>query len=148
VSALAWGAIPVRGPGWGWLPVVLRSRAYWREVGRFALWGPLIGGLPYALFIVTIPFVYAIGLVPAVLAGLLFAAWAARPNLALPPWPWRMAVGAMSGLAAALVVQLFMLAHATHANRAGFAAFGIVALHGVPAAVVLALSYRPRRTRP
>ena len=87
-------ALPrLRGPGVGWLPPVLRQPAYWRTVGRFALWGPLIGGAPYAWALVTLPFVYAIGVVPALLAGLLFAAWYHGSQGATPGLCWRLMAG-------------------------------------------------------
>jgi hypothetical protein len=133
-------ALAVRGPGWAWLPAVLRSRAYWREVRRFVVWGPLIGGAPYAVFIVPIPFVYLIGLMPALCAGLLFAAWAAQPAARAPAWPWRLAIGAACGLAVAALSEVMVNAGTT---QHGFR-FGLIAVHGVPAAAVLALSYRPR----
>ena len=63
--------VHVRAPGWGWLPATLRRPAFWRIVAAFAIVGPLIGGAPYAIFIVTVPFIYLFGFVPALLAGLI-----------------------------------------------------------------------------
>ncbi len=132
-------ALRVRGPGLGWLPAVWRRRATWRTVGRFALYGPFIGGAPYVIFMVTIPFIYIAGLLPALLAGLLFATWYHGSNGRTPTWPWRAAVGLLCGAAPA-VVAVF-LATATQDSPDGFMA-GFIAVHGVPAAVVLALTER------
>ncbi len=133
----------LRGPGLAWIPAVLRERATWRTVWRFAWAGPLIGGLPYVWMLVTIPFAYAIGVVPAALAGLLFAAWYHGHAGRAPTWPWRAAVGALSGLGAAALIGL-----ATVLFGRGFGAFWMVvwALHGLPAAAVLGLMQRPTRT--
>jgi hypothetical protein len=133
-------AIPqVRGPGIGWLPEVLRRRATWLTVWRFVWAGPLIGTLPYAWMVISLPFGYAIGLVPAAVAGLLFAAWY-HGRGRVPTWPWRAAVGALAGAGGAVVVALGMLLHVF-----GITWFhvGVVAVHGVPAALVLALLQKP-----
>lgn len=125
--------LALRGPGLRWLPAVMHRKAYWREVARFAVWGPLIGGAPYAVFLLTIPFVYLIGLAPALLAGLLYGAWIAQPSARMPAWPWRVAVGALCALAAAATVGLV---------ARGTTSFGwwfiVMAVHGVPAAMILA----------
>jgi hypothetical protein len=128
--------IPVALPGMSWLPAVLRRRDYWKMVGRWALFGPLIGGAPYVPFIFTIPFIYILGFVPALLAGLLFAAWWFAPGARAPTWPWRLLFGAICGLAAALAVAFAEIAFGQGA-RSFFAV--VVAMHGVPAAMVLAL---------
>lgn len=133
-------ALAVRGPGWAWLPAVVRSRAYWGEVRRFVVWGPLIGGAPYAVFVFPIPFMYLIGLLPALGAGLLFAAWVAQPAARVPAWPWRVAMGAACALWVAGLAEVVMGSGGT---QHWFWA-GVIAVHGVPAAVVLALTYRPR----
>lgn len=130
-------ALPVRGPGWSWLPGALRRRDYWRIVAAFALVGPLVGGAPYAILIVTVPFIYLFGFIPALLAGLMFAAWWTAPGLRPPTWPWRAALGALSGVGAAGIVAVYIAV-----GRTGLMAWGypaIVALHGVPAATILAL---------
>ena len=137
-------AIPrLHGPGLGWLPAVWRRGATWRTVGRFAFFGPLIGGAPYAVFVLTIPFVYLVGLVPALVAGFLFATWyhgggpAGRGRT--PSWPWRALMGALSaGATAAAFAFYFQMA----TGDPGFVA-AVIAAHGVPAAVVLALRQRP-----
>lgn len=120
-------------PGLTWLPPVLRRRAYWRVVGRFALFGPLIGGLPYAWLMVTVPFVYAFGLVPAVLAGALYAAWWLAPGARVPGRGWRAALGALCGAAGCAAVAL-----AWEPARPA-ETFLFLALHGVPAGLVMAL---------
>lgn len=129
----------VHGPGLGWLPAVLRRRATWRTVWRFAWAGPLIGGLPYAWTVVGIPFAYLIGAVPATVAGLLFAAWY-HAGGRVPSWPWRAVVGSLAGLGGSLIVALGMLP-----SGSGIEAFhvAVVAAHGVPAALVLALLQKP-----
>ncbi len=130
----------VRGPGWAWLPAVLRSYAYWSEVRRFAIWGPLIGGAPYAMFIFPIPFVYMIGLLPAFGAGLLFAAWVTLPAARVPRWPWRVAMGTACALLVAGLAEVVIDSGGTQHWFWG----AVIAVHGVPAAAVLALGYRPR----
>ncbi|MBL8302907.1 MAG: hypothetical protein JNM26_09065 [Ideonella sp.] len=129
----------VHGPGLGWLPAVLRRRATWRTVWRFAWAGPLIGGLPYAWTVVGIPFAYLIGAVPATVAGLLFAVWY-HAGGRVPSWPWRAVVGSLAGLGGSLVVALGMLPYGS-----GIEAFhvAVVAAHGVPAALVLGLLQKP-----
>jgi len=118
-------------PRWAWVPPVLRSARYWRLVGRFALWGPLIGGAPYLVFVITLPFVYLFGLGPALLAGLLFAAWLHAPGRH-PHAPWRVAVGAICGAIACSAVAL------AFDPRHPLLPWGWLALHGVPAAILLA----------
>jgi len=136
-------AMRLAWPGLGWLPPTWRQSAYWRTVGRFVLWGPLIGGAPYVAFVVTVPFIYALGLGPALIAGLLFAAWWHAPSRRVPTWPWRLAVGASSGVAAALLCALLM----GEDGRADLFTAAVAAWHGVPAAVVLALTQK-RATSP
>lgn len=130
----------VRGPGLGWLPAVLRQRATWRTVWRFVWAGPLIGGLPYLWMVVSLPFAYAIGALPAAVAGLLFAAWYHGMPGRVPTWPWRATVGALAGLGGTLGVALGMLW--LQPEFEGFFV-AVVALHGVPAALVLALLQKP-----
>lgn len=130
MTALTWAV-----PGWTWLPPALRSSQYWRTVGRFALWGPLIGGAPYAVFLVTIPFIYLLGLGPAVLAGMLFAAWLLAPGRH-PSAPWRAAVGMLCGaLGCAAIALMFQV-------RDPLIPWAFLAAHGVPAGVILALAQR------
>ena len=122
-------------PGWEWVPPVLRSARYWRVVGRFAVWGPLIGGAPYAVFMVTLPFIYLFGLAPALIAGLLFAAWLHAPGRH-PHAAWRAVVGAICGaLACAVTAFAFDLRHP-------LLPWAWLALHGVPAAALLAWRQR------
>jgi len=125
-------------PGWRWVPPVLGSGHYWRVVGRFALYGPLIGGAPYAWLVFTLPFIYLIGVVPAVLAGMLFGAWLLAPGKRHPSAAWRAAVGLLSGAlgcaACALIVD----------TRHPLIPWALLAVHGVPAAIVLALMQGPR----
>lgn len=129
----------VHGPGLGWLPAVWRRPATWRTVWRFAWLGPLVGGAPYVVFVLPIPFAYAIGLGPAVVAGLVFAGWY-HAGGRTPSAPWRALVGALAGGAAvgATVLAGRLMGSDTVAGMAS-----VVALHGVPAAVVLALMQKP-----
>jgi hypothetical protein len=120
-------------PGVAWVPPTLRSGAYWRTVWRFVLWGPLIGGAPYAMFIFPIPFAHAIGLVPALLAGLLFAVWWHQPSARVPGPRWRLCIGILYGTAASLPAMLVW-------PSPGGAM--LIALHGIPAATILALLQR------
>lgn len=132
----------LRGPGLAWVPTVLRERVTWRTVWRFIWAGPLIGGLPYVWMLFTIPVAYAIGVVPAALAGLLFAAWYHGHAGRVPTWPWRAAVGALAGLGAVVLIGL-----ATMLFGRSFDAFlmAVWALHGVPAAAALGLLQKPVR---
>jgi hypothetical protein len=139
VSA-ALGLPGLRGPGLGWLPAVLQRRATWRTVWRFLWLGPLIGGAPYAWMLVTLPFIYVFGAVPALLAGLLFAAWYHGPQGRVPSGPWRAALGALAGLGAATLFALGQLLTLPTVNW--FFVFAVAA-HGVPAATVLALLQKP-----
>jgi hypothetical protein len=130
----------VRGPGLGWLPEVLRQRITWLTVWRFLWAGPLIGCLPYAWLPISIPFAYVIGAVPAAVAGLLFATWYHGQRGRIPTWPWRAAVGAMSGAGSATLVALGMLLAWHEVN---WFYVGVVAAHGVPTALVLGLTQKP-----
>lgn len=134
-------ALPrVRGPGLGWLPAVWRQPATWLTVWRFLWAGPLIGGLPYAWMVISLPFAYAIGAGPAAVAGPLYAAWYHGQRGRTPTWPWRATVGALSGLGGATAMALGML---LGTQELQWFYVGIVAAHGVPAAIVLALLQKP-----
>lgn len=128
-----------RAPRLGWLPAVWRRAATWKTVLRFVLLGPLIGGAPYVVFIFPIPFAYALGALPALVAGLLFASWYHAGGRA-PGAAWRALMGALAGAgAAAASAGPLVLA----AARPAWFMVGVIALHGVPAAVVLALLQKP-----
>jgi hypothetical protein len=132
--ALGWAR-----PGWGWVPPLLFTRRYWRVVGRFALWGPLIGGLPYAWLIITVPFAFALGLIPATLAGMLFAAWLLAPGR-YPSAGWRAALGMLCAAVSCAAVALAVT------PRTPLGIWVPLALHGVPAGLVLALTQRAPRS--
>lgn len=134
------GVIRLHAPGTAWLPAVWRQRRTWRTVGRFAWLGPLVGGAPYLIFVITVPFAFAIGLLPACIAGVAFASWYHAGGRRTPTWPWRAAVGAFSGGLATAAVALGCLWWSVEPD---FFPALVVALHGVPAAVVLALTQRP-----
>lgn len=131
-------ALRVHGPGLGWLPAVLRQRATWRTVWRFVWAGPLIGVLPWAWLVLSIPFAYVLGGPAALVAGLLFATWYHGAGR-VPTWPWRAAMGVMAGLGASAAVALAL----QWAGAAHWGFVGVVAAHGVPAALVLALIQKP-----
>ena len=128
-SALApWRAWRLKGPNLGWLPKALRTRSYWALVARFALYGPFIGGLPYVWMVISLPFMFAIGVVPALVTGMLYAAWWVTPGARRPTPVWRAAVGAICGvLACAAVAAVFspaspgmpFLVLATHGHNVG-----------------------------
>lgn len=126
-------ALTLRGPGLGWLPSPVRSRGYWALVLRFALIGPFVGGLPYVWMVITLPFMFAIGVVPALVAGMLYAAWWMAPGTRRPTPLWRAAVGAICGAVACAVVA------GGYSPGSPGLPFVVLAAHGVPAAVVLAL---------
>lgn len=134
-----------RMPGIGWLPAVWRRGATWKTVLRFVVLGPLIGGAPYVVFILPIPFAYVIGAVPALVAGWLFATWyhaAVHAGGSAPSPLRRSAIGALSAAAAAAVVGA---ASAFGTNASPAFSVALIAVHGVPAAVVLALLQRPAK---
>lgn len=133
----------LHAPGLGWLPAVWRRAATWKTVLRFVLLGPLIGGAPYVIFIFPIPFAYALGTLPALVAGLLFASWYHGTGRA-PGAAWRALMGALAGGGAAAASALpFVLA----ATRPAWFMVGVVAVHGVPAALLLALLQKPAPSR-
>jgi hypothetical protein len=115
------------------------SSATWRTTLWFGFWGPLVGGLPYAWMLFPIPFAYAIGGIPALLTGLLFASWAH----AGPP-PGRLWGAAVGGLAAAAAAALSIVPFVMLAGRPEWFMPAVIALHGVPAGVVLGAVWRPK----
>ena len=121
-----------RGPGTAWLPKPLRTESYWRMVGRFALLGPLIGGIPYVWLVITIPFIYLAGVVPATLAGLLYAAWWSHAAVRQPTGLRRVTVASISAAAACAFVAVLC------APRSAGLPFLFLAVHGVPAAAIMA----------
>jgi hypothetical protein len=82
-----------------------------KVVARALIFGPLVGGAPYNLFVLPIPFSYVIGSIPALFGGLLFAWWLdpvaklAQPGAALGGL-----VGALCGAAGCwMTMALFAL---------------------------------------
>jgi len=141
-------ASTLRSPGLGALPRAWRHSAMWRTVIRFVLLGPLIGGAPYVLLLFTIPFAYFIGALPAFIAGVLFGTWYHGPGRP-PGWRWRAAMGALCGGVAAVLAGLAFTALAGSPAGPGRQAWfmvSVMALHGVPAAVALALMQKPSTT--
>lgn len=114
-------------------PLPFATRRYWRTVARFALLGPLIGGAPYAVFVVTIPFVYAFGLGPAVVTGALYAAWSDWPGPRRAPVSWRVAMGVLCAAVGCAAIAMAVQ------PRSALEAWAFLAAHGVPAAAILAL---------
>lgn len=127
------------------LPRAWCARTTWRTAGRFMAWGPLIGGAPYVWLLFPLPFAYAIGAGPAAVAGLLFGAWYHAPGRRVPGWPWRAAFGALAGAAVALLTYAGSWLWLARSDP--FWAL-VVAVHGVPAAMILALTQRPGRRTP
>lgn len=124
----------LRGPGLNWLPRPIRSRDYWSLVARFALFGPFIGGLPYVWLVISLPFMFVIGVIPALIAGMLYAAWWETPGARRPTPLWRAAVGAICGAVACAAVA------ASYSPGSPGLPFVVLAAHGVPAAIILALA--------
>lgn len=131
-------ALRVRGPGLDWLPAVLRRRATWHTVWRFVWLGPLVGVLPWSWMVVSIPFAYVLGGPAALVAGLLFATWYHGAGR-IPTWPWRATLGALAGLGATAAVTLFQVLIGT----VSWGYVAVVAVHGVPAAMAVALLQKP-----
>jgi hypothetical protein len=100
----------------------------------FGFWGPLVGGLPYVWLLVTIPFAYAFGGVPALVGGLLYALWQQRGASGMAgPWV-RAGRGALCGLAGCA----FFAAIIGWRDGGVLMMTGVLALHGVPAGAILA----------
>jgi hypothetical protein len=76
-------------------------------LGRYALFGPLIGGAPYVWTIIGIPFAYALGLGPALICGVLTLWWLRLGGTrAMLPGPWHAAAfGALFGAVGAVIAQ-------------------------------------------
>lgn len=79
-----------------------RSRAlaasrYWRTVLRLTLLGPLVGGLPFNVFLIGIPFSYLFGALPAAIGALGYAYWLHLPGMRAPGALHRAAFGALFG---------------------------------------------------
>jgi hypothetical protein len=134
-------ALTLHGPGLGWLPRSVRSRAYWALVARFALIGPFVGGLPYVWIVISLPFMFVIGLVPALITGMLYAAWWVAPGMRRPTPLWRAAVGAICGAVGCAVVA------AGYSPGSAGLPFLVLAAHGVPAAIALALATGTAKNR-
>ncbi len=99
----------------------------------FGFWGPLVGGLPYVWMVISVPFAYVFGGVPALIGGLLYALWQQRSASGMAgPWV-RAGRGALCGLIGCAVFASAI------GWRDGGALFmtGVLALHGVPAGAIL-----------
>lgn len=99
----------------------------------FGFWGPLVGGLPYVWMLITVPFAYVFGGVPALIGGLLYALWQQRDASGIAgPWV-RAGRGALCGLVGCAVFGSIL------GWRDGSALWmtGVLALHGVPAGALL-----------
>jgi hypothetical protein len=170
MSQNLFAAVRARRPRLDRLLAVLRQRATLRTVWRFVWLGPWVGlvvimvpafltnlrAMPPRvaeplgigdlirsadLFITG---AYFLGGPPALVAGLLFAAWyhgASRP----PAWPRRAALGALAGLGGCFAVGALkgLMEALGVLNRPGSLVWweysALLALSGVPAAVVVAL---------
>jgi hypothetical protein len=174
MSQNLFAAVRARRPRLDRLLAVLRQRATLRTVWRFVWLGPWVGLMVImvpaflAAFLsnlrampprvaeplgigdlirsadLFITGAYFLGGPPALVAGLLFAAWyhgASRP----PAWPRRAALGALAGLGGCFAVGALggLMEALGVLNRPGFLVWwehsASLALSGVPAAVVVAL---------
>ena len=99
----------------------------------FGFWGPLVGGLPYVWMVITVPFAYVFGGIPALVCGLLYALWQHRGASGMPGRWVRAGRGALCGLVGCAVFASIV------GWRDGSALFmtGVLALHGVPAGAIL-----------
>jgi hypothetical protein len=80
-------------------------------LGRYALFGPLIGGAPYVWTIIGIPFAYMLGIGPALVCGVLTLWWlrlgGTRAGL---PGPWHAAAfGALFGAVGTFITQMVIV---------------------------------------
>lgn len=93
------------------------GRRYWKLVMKLALLGPLIGGAPYNVFVILIPFSYAFGIVPSTLSALAYAYWLQLPTRRQPGVVHRSIIGAVVGMlgcaATAALADLVWPAQAT-----------------------------------
>ncbi len=116
----------------------------WRTVGTTAIFGPLLGGLPYFWMPPAIIVAFVAGLLPALAGGAIFARWL---QFAVLPSGWKgAAIGALCGsVASTLCVYGFLaiegLAHIGpdywHAIREAWPIAGFFALHGALAGAVI-----------
>lgn len=105
--------------------------------------GPLVGGLPFNIFLYPIPFAYLIGGGPALIGGFFFGilllAWVA--DLEELTGLRRMALGAVTGafgcLAAALVYGI------AFGQTDALTVAGALCIFGIPAGAVCALLFKP-----
>lgn len=118
-----------------------RDLDHWRIVGCFVVFGPLLGGAPYNLLLFPLPFSYLLGIAPAAVAGLLYAGWWRAPGRRQPGLPWRLAMGALCGLAGCAVTAWGVTGELFSDQGLPFR-LDFLALHGVPAATLLAASRR------
>jgi hypothetical protein len=98
-----------------------------RTVLFFGFWGPLVGGLPYVWMVVTIPFAYVFGGVPALVCGWLYGLWQSASDEDVGALA-RAGCGAVCGL-------LGCIFYAAVLGRLELT--GMLALHGMPAGAVL-----------
>jgi hypothetical protein len=78
-----------------------KSPYFAQTLGWYALWGPLIGGIPYLWTVIGVPFAYALGLGPALICGALTTIWMRSASL---PGPWHSAAfGALFGAVACVI---------------------------------------------
>lgn len=114
--------------------------------------GPLVGGLPYNVFLFPIPFSYLLGLAPAIVGGGIYAWWLHAPGKRYPTPVMRAAFGALFGtIACVLTMTVFEWVN----SPAGARPFSIAAyhiwyvLHGTFAGLVLGAPslFKPRLTK-
>ncbi|MGM9486667.1 hypothetical protein [Ideonella sp. YS5] len=120
------------------------DRSGWRVVASstmfFGFWGPLIGVVPYVWMVISVPFAYVLGGVPALVCGLLFGLWQWKTRRNdVGPWA-RAARGALCGLAGCAVFGL-AISHA----QPSLSLMSVLALHGVPAGAILGACRRTGR---
>lgn len=114
--------------------------------------GPLVGGLPYNIFLFPIPFSYLLGLAPAIVGGGMYAWWLHAPGKRHPTLAMRAAFGALFGtLACVLTLTIFEWVNAPATARpfsiAGYHIWYV--LHGTFAGFVLGAPslFKPRLTK-
>ena len=117
--------------------------AFWTTFFNCALAGPLFGGLPYNVVIVTIPFSYVMGGVPSLIGAALFVLWLRAGPV---PGTWHSAAygGLFGAIGCVLTSMIFGIWIGTRFERqsdwldATMSALPVLLPHGILGGAVVA----------